>query len=106
MASRGRRGAQTQDDEQRREDRGEQQASASQGPTVLPPPPPVDYGMFMQGMVQAMQTQAQTQAALLRLQLRFLRSMAMVVCPSWRGLRGWLHLLLRGRVSPSWRRAR
>ncbi|MQL85283.1 hypothetical protein Taro_017801 [Colocasia esculenta] len=37
----------------------------------------------------------------LRLQLQFLRSMAMVVCPSWRGLRGWFHLLLRGRVSPS-----
>ncbi|MQL80724.1 hypothetical protein Taro_013172 [Colocasia esculenta] len=29
---------------------------------VLPPPPPVDYGMFMQGLVQAMQTRAQTQA--------------------------------------------
>ncbi|MQL74543.1 hypothetical protein Taro_006903 [Colocasia esculenta] len=36
----------------------------------------------------------------LRLQLQFPRSMAMVVHPSWRGLRGWLHLLLRGRVSP------
>ncbi|MQM20565.1 hypothetical protein Taro_053586 [Colocasia esculenta] len=41
----------------------------------------------------------------LRLHLQFLRSMAMVVRPSWRGLRGWLHLLLRGRVSPSWQRA-
>ncbi|MQM02956.1 hypothetical protein Taro_035726 [Colocasia esculenta] len=42
----------------------------------------------------------------LRLQLQFLKSMAMVVHPSWRGLRGWLRLLLRGRVSPSWQRAR
>ncbi|MQM09911.1 hypothetical protein Taro_042794 [Colocasia esculenta] len=37
----------------------------------------------------------------LKLQLQFLRSMAMVVRPSWRGLRGWLHLLLSGRVSLS-----
>ncbi|MQM18854.1 hypothetical protein Taro_051850 [Colocasia esculenta] len=37
----------------------------------------------------------------LRLQLQFPRSMAMVVLPSWRGSRGWLRLLLRGRVSPS-----
>ncbi|MQM00097.1 hypothetical protein Taro_032829 [Colocasia esculenta] len=58
------RGVPTRDDEQRREDRGEQQAPAPQGPTVLPPPPPVDYGVFMQGLVQAMQTQAHTQAAL------------------------------------------
>ncbi|MQM04124.1 hypothetical protein Taro_036919 [Colocasia esculenta] len=36
----------------------------------------------------------------LRLQLQFPRSMAMVVNPSWRGLRGWLRLLLRGAVSP------
>ncbi|MQL72723.1 hypothetical protein Taro_005069, partial [Colocasia esculenta] len=42
-------------DEPRREDQGEQQAPAPQGP-VLPPPPPVDYGVFMQGLVQAMQT--------------------------------------------------
>ncbi|MQL94299.1 hypothetical protein Taro_026949 [Colocasia esculenta] len=48
----------------RREERDEQQAPAPQGPTVLPPPPPVDYGVFMQGLVQAMQTQAHTQAAL------------------------------------------
>ncbi|MQM04434.1 hypothetical protein Taro_037233 [Colocasia esculenta] len=41
----------------------------------------------------------------LRLQLQFLRSMAMVVRPLWRGLRGWLHLLLWGRVSPYWQRA-
>ncbi|MQL69430.1 hypothetical protein Taro_001727, partial [Colocasia esculenta] len=64
MASRGRRGGvPARDDEQRREERAEQQAPAPQGP-VLPPPPPVDYGVFMQGLVQAMQTQAHTQAAL------------------------------------------
>ncbi|MQM20110.1 hypothetical protein Taro_053125, partial [Colocasia esculenta] len=39
-------------------------SSRPQGPTVLPPPPPVDYGVFMQGLVQAMQMHAQTQAAL------------------------------------------
>ncbi|MQL76307.1 hypothetical protein Taro_008699, partial [Colocasia esculenta] len=50
-------------DEPRREDQGEQQAPAPQGP-VLPPPPPIDYGVFMQGLVQAMQMQAHTQAAL------------------------------------------
>ncbi|MQL68605.1 hypothetical protein Taro_000876 [Colocasia esculenta] len=60
MASRGRRGVPARDgeqrrDEPRREDQGEQQAFAPQGP-VLPPPPPVDYGVFMQGLVQAMQT--------------------------------------------------
>ncbi|MQM14590.1 hypothetical protein Taro_047524 [Colocasia esculenta] len=69
MASRGRRGGvPTRDDEQRRdeprrEEQTEQQAPAPQGP-VLPPPPPVDYGVFMQGLVQAMQTHAHTQAAL------------------------------------------
>ncbi|MQL71406.1 hypothetical protein Taro_003734 [Colocasia esculenta] len=64
MASRGRRGgAPARDDEQRREERAEQQAPAPQG-AVLPPPPPVDYGVFMQGLVQFMQTQAHTQAAL------------------------------------------
>ncbi|MQM12145.1 hypothetical protein Taro_045059 [Colocasia esculenta] len=69
MASRGRRGGvPTRDgeqrrDEPRREDQGEQQAPAPQGP-VLHPPPPVDYGVFMQGLVQATQTQAHTQAAL------------------------------------------
>ncbi|MQM20555.1 hypothetical protein Taro_053577 [Colocasia esculenta] len=64
MASRGRRGGvPTRDDEQRREELEEQQAPAPQGP-VLPPPPPVDYGVFMQGLVQAMQTQTHTQAAL------------------------------------------
>ncbi|MQL81685.1 hypothetical protein Taro_014155 [Colocasia esculenta] len=68
MGSRGRRGVPARDgeqrrDEPRREDQGEQQAPAPQGP-VLPPPPPVDYGVFMQGLVQAMQMQAHTQAAL------------------------------------------
>ncbi|MQL82898.1 hypothetical protein Taro_015379 [Colocasia esculenta] len=42
---------------------------------------------------------------MLKPQLQFSKSMAMVVRPSWRGLRGWLHLLLRGRVSPFWQRA-
>ncbi|MQM09641.1 hypothetical protein Taro_042518 [Colocasia esculenta] len=69
MASHGRRGGvPTRDgeqrrDEPRREDQAEQQAPTPQGP-VLPPPPPVDYGVFMQGLVQAMQMQAHTQAAL------------------------------------------
>ncbi|MQL82185.1 hypothetical protein Taro_014652 [Colocasia esculenta] len=64
MASRGRRGrAPAREDEPRREERAEQMAPAPQGP-VLPPPPPVDYGVFMQGLVQAMQMQAHTQAAL------------------------------------------
>ncbi|MQM18758.1 hypothetical protein Taro_051753 [Colocasia esculenta] len=64
MASRGRRGgAPAREDEPRCEERAEQQAPAPQDP-VLPPPPPVDYGVFMQGLVQAMQTQAHTQVAL------------------------------------------
>ncbi|MQM17277.1 hypothetical protein Taro_050248 [Colocasia esculenta] len=50
-------------DEPRHEEQTEQQAPAPQG-SVLPPPPPVDYGVFMQGLVQAMQTQAHTQATL------------------------------------------
>ncbi|MQM11227.1 hypothetical protein Taro_044132 [Colocasia esculenta] len=52
MASRGRASTQAREDEQRREERGEQQAPTPQGPTVLSPPPPVDYGVFMQGLVQ------------------------------------------------------
>ncbi|MQL69045.1 hypothetical protein Taro_001376 [Colocasia esculenta] len=56
-------GAPTREDEPRRDERAEQQAPAPPGP-VLPPPPPVDYGVFMQGLVQAMQMQAHTQAAL------------------------------------------
>ncbi|MQM06896.1 hypothetical protein Taro_039729 [Colocasia esculenta] len=64
MASRGRRGgASAHEDEPRRDEQAEQQAPAPRGP-VLPPPPPVDYGVFMQGLVQARQTQAHTQAAL------------------------------------------
>ncbi|MQM12758.1 hypothetical protein Taro_045676, partial [Colocasia esculenta] len=68
MASHGRRGVPTREgeqrrDEPRREDQGEQQAPTPQGPVLLPPPP-VDYGVFMQGLVQAMQTQAHTQATL------------------------------------------
>ncbi|MQM14698.1 hypothetical protein Taro_047626 [Colocasia esculenta] len=64
MASRGRHGgAPALEDEPRRDERAEQQAPAPQGP-VLPPPPPVDYGVFMQGLVQAMLTQTHTQAAL------------------------------------------
>ncbi|MQL87029.1 hypothetical protein Taro_019567 [Colocasia esculenta] len=64
MASRGRPGgAPACEDEPRRDERAEPQAPAPQGP-ILPPPPPVDYGVFMQGLVQAMQMQAHTQAAL------------------------------------------
>ncbi|MQM03200.1 hypothetical protein Taro_035978 [Colocasia esculenta] len=72
MASRGRQGiVLAREGEQRRkeiveprrEGQGEQQAPAPQG-HVLPPPPPVDYGVFMQGLVQGMQTHAHTQAAL------------------------------------------
>ncbi|MQL89680.1 hypothetical protein Taro_022260 [Colocasia esculenta] len=64
MASHGRRGgAPAREGKQRHEEQAEQQVPAPQGP-VLPPPPPVDYGVFMQGLVQAMQTQAHTQAAL------------------------------------------
>ncbi|MQL92810.1 hypothetical protein Taro_025443, partial [Colocasia esculenta] len=64
MASRGRRGGSpAREDEPRREERAEEQAPTPQGP-VLPPPPPVDYGVFMQGLVQAMQTQTHTQAEL------------------------------------------
>ncbi|MQL72726.1 hypothetical protein Taro_005065 [Colocasia esculenta] len=56
MDSRGRRGgAPAREGEPRREEHTEQQAPAPQGP-VLPPPPPVDYGVFMQGLVQAMHT--------------------------------------------------
>ncbi|MQM23474.1 hypothetical protein Taro_056538 [Colocasia esculenta] len=64
MASRGRRGgASAREDEPRRDERAEQLAPAPPGP-VLPPPPPVDYRVFNEGLVQAMQTQAHTQEAL------------------------------------------
>ncbi|MQL80938.1 hypothetical protein Taro_013391, partial [Colocasia esculenta] len=65
MATRGRRGAVST--------QGEGSAGGSQTPAQqaqdqtsvpLPPPPPVDYGALMQGLVHAMQTQAQTTAAL------------------------------------------
>ncbi|MQL73944.1 hypothetical protein Taro_006302, partial [Colocasia esculenta] len=65
MASRGRRGGPSaREDEPRREERVEQLAPAPQGPVLSPPPPVDDYGVFMQGLVQAMQTQAHTQATL------------------------------------------
>ncbi|MQL83076.1 hypothetical protein Taro_015561 [Colocasia esculenta] len=66
MATRGHRGAvPTQGDESA----GGLQAPAQQaqdqtGVPLSPPPPPVDYGALMQGLVHAMQTQAQTTAAL------------------------------------------
>ncbi|MQM05552.1 hypothetical protein Taro_038368 [Colocasia esculenta] len=41
-----------------------QQAQDQTGVPLPPPPPPVDYGALMQGLVHAMQTQAQTTAAL------------------------------------------
>ncbi|MQM06536.1 hypothetical protein Taro_039363, partial [Colocasia esculenta] len=66
MATRGRRGAGPT--------RGDESAGGSQAPAqqaqdqtcvpLPPPPPPVDYGALMQGLVHAMQTQAQTTMAL------------------------------------------
>ncbi|MQM16250.1 hypothetical protein Taro_049204, partial [Colocasia esculenta] len=41
-----------------------QQAQEQTGVPLPPPPPPVDYGALMQGLVHAMQTQAQTTATL------------------------------------------
>ncbi|MQL91873.1 hypothetical protein Taro_024487 [Colocasia esculenta] len=41
-----------------------QQAQDQTGVPLPPPPPPVDYGALMQGLVHAMQTQAQTTSAL------------------------------------------
>ncbi|MQL85809.1 hypothetical protein Taro_018334 [Colocasia esculenta] len=84
MASRGRRGVpacegEQRRDEPRREDQGEQYAPAPQGP-VIPPPPLVDYGVLMQGFVQAMQTQAHTQAAL-QAQLEAQQAQAQVPVP-------------------------
>ncbi|MQM15922.1 hypothetical protein Taro_048875, partial [Colocasia esculenta] len=66
MATRGRRGAGPALGD---ESTGDQQAPAQQaqdqtGVPLPPPPPPVDYGALMQGLVHAMQTQAQTTAAL------------------------------------------
>ncbi|MQL91326.1 hypothetical protein Taro_023933 [Colocasia esculenta] len=66
MATRGRRGVGPS--------RGDESAGGSQAPAqqsqdqtgvpLPPPPPPVHYGALMQGLVHAMQTQAQTIAAL------------------------------------------
>ncbi|MQM04493.1 hypothetical protein Taro_037291 [Colocasia esculenta] len=66
MATRGCRGAGPARGD---ESAGDQQAPAQQaqdqtGVPLPPPPPPVDYGALMQGLVHAMQTQAQTTAAL------------------------------------------
>ncbi|MQM18068.1 hypothetical protein Taro_051052 [Colocasia esculenta] len=66
MATRGSRGAVPT--------RGDESVGGSQAPAqqaqdqtevpLPPPPPPVDYGALKQGLVHAMQTQAQTTAAL------------------------------------------
>ncbi|MQM16011.1 hypothetical protein Taro_048965 [Colocasia esculenta] len=66
MATRGRRGAVPTQDEG---STGGSQALAQQaqdqtGVPLPPPPPPVDYGALMQGLVHAMQTQAQMIAVL------------------------------------------
>ncbi|MQL72072.1 hypothetical protein Taro_004399 [Colocasia esculenta] len=66
MAIRGRRGA---GPTQGVESAGGSQAPAQQaqdqiGVPLLPPPPPVDYGALIQGLVHAMQTQAETTTAL------------------------------------------
>ncbi|MQM18866.1 hypothetical protein Taro_051865, partial [Colocasia esculenta] len=66
MATRGRRGVGPSRGD---ESAGDSQAPAQQtydqtGVPLPPPPPPVDYGALMQGLVHAMQTQAQTTAAL------------------------------------------
>ncbi|MQM23221.1 hypothetical protein Taro_056284 [Colocasia esculenta] len=91
MASRGRRGgAPACEDEPRRDQRAEQQAPAPQGP-VLPPLPPVDYGVFMQGLVQAMQT--------LKYQLK-----TMVDLLPWKDSRGCCQPLLMGIVIHYWQK--
>ncbi|MQM07818.1 hypothetical protein Taro_040664 [Colocasia esculenta] len=60
MATRGRRGAgPTRGGSQA----PVQQSQAQTGVPLPSPPPPVDYGALMQGLVHAMQTQAQTTAA-------------------------------------------
>ncbi|MQM00171.1 hypothetical protein Taro_032902 [Colocasia esculenta] len=66
MATRGRRGDVST--------RGDESVGGSQAPTqhahdstgvpLPPPPPPVNYGALMQGLVHAMQTQAQATVAL------------------------------------------
>ncbi|MQL93168.1 hypothetical protein Taro_025809, partial [Colocasia esculenta] len=66
MATRGCRGAgPTRGDESARGSQAPPQQAQDQTGVPLPPPPPlVDYGALMQGLVHAMQTQAQTIAAL------------------------------------------
>ncbi|MQM22313.1 hypothetical protein Taro_055363 [Colocasia esculenta] len=66
MVTRGRRGAGlTRGDESVGGSQAPaQQAQDQTGVPLPPPPPPVDYGALMQGLVHAMQTQAQTIAAL------------------------------------------
>ncbi|MQL89085.1 hypothetical protein Taro_021659 [Colocasia esculenta] len=66
MATRGRRGAGPARGDESASDQQipAQQAQDLAGVPLPPPPPPVDYGALMQGLVHAMQTQAQTTAAL------------------------------------------
>ncbi|MQL77493.1 hypothetical protein Taro_009908, partial [Colocasia esculenta] len=66
MATHGRRGAgPTRGDESAGGSQAPaQQAQDQTGVPLPPPPPPMDYGALMQGLVHAMQTQAQTTAAL------------------------------------------
>ncbi|MQL80281.1 hypothetical protein Taro_012728 [Colocasia esculenta] len=66
MATRGRRGAgSARGDELACDQQAPaQQAQDQTGVPLPPPPPPVDYGALMQGLVHAMQTQAQTTTAL------------------------------------------
>ncbi|MQL98258.1 hypothetical protein Taro_030955 [Colocasia esculenta] len=57
MAGRTRRSSVPIQDEEPRGTTSEQQrVPAAQGPPAPPPPPLVDYGTFMQGLVQVMQT--------------------------------------------------
>ncbi|MQM16827.1 hypothetical protein Taro_049787 [Colocasia esculenta] len=66
MATRGRRGVgPTRGDESAGGSQAPaQQAQDQTGVPLPPPPPPMDYGALMQGLVHAMQTRAQTTAAL------------------------------------------
>ncbi|MQL68692.1 hypothetical protein Taro_000945, partial [Colocasia esculenta] len=66
MATRGRRGVgPSRGDKSARGSQAPAQQAQDQTGVPLPPPlPPVDYGALMQGLVHAMQTQAQTTVAL------------------------------------------
>ncbi|MQM05020.1 hypothetical protein Taro_037826, partial [Colocasia esculenta] len=65
MATRGRRGVgPSRGDGSAGDSQAQQQTQDQTGVPLPPPPPPVDYGALMQGLVHAMQTQAQTTAAL------------------------------------------